>query len=244
MSTSEARIQANQKNAAHSTGPKTEAGKERSRQNSLKHGLTGAGVVLPEADAAEVARRTVVFADELMSIGEFGQFLARSVALNSVRMERAADQQTAALSLRVRQVEADFVPPEGVDAEEAARLRAEAVRIAMLDPSKEAILGRRYEAAAERSFFRALKELRQMDRDMERQEATVKKEAKEAEASNIEAMMGSFFAAQKATQEMDEGFDALYEKLNIPLPDRPLNSAYLSPRGGEIDIPMSIGRGR
>src|SRR5947199_141090 len=57
MPASEARILANQANAKLSTGPRTAEGKERSRANALKHGLTGAGVVLPEADAAEVERR-------------------------------------------------------------------------------------------------------------------------------------------------------------------------------------------
>jgi hypothetical protein len=50
--TSEARIQANRQNALRSTGPKTEAGKERSRQNGLKHGLTGSGVVVAENEAS------------------------------------------------------------------------------------------------------------------------------------------------------------------------------------------------
>ncbi len=56
MPASEARILANQRNAQRSTGPKTPEGKEQSRRNALKHGLTGAGVVLPERDAAEVER--------------------------------------------------------------------------------------------------------------------------------------------------------------------------------------------
>ena len=50
MPVSEARLAANRKNALLSTGPKTEEGKEHYR-NSLKHGLTGAGVVIPDEDA-------------------------------------------------------------------------------------------------------------------------------------------------------------------------------------------------
>ena len=89
--------------------------RKRSRANALKHGLTGAGIVLPEADAAEVERRAAAFAAETNASGEIGQALARLAALNSVRIERGADQQTAALAEHVRRVEAEFVPPEGVD---------------------------------------------------------------------------------------------------------------------------------
>ena len=60
MPATEAQIRANQANARLG-GPKTEAGKARSRANSYKHGLTGAGVVLPIEESAEVERRFLVF---------------------------------------------------------------------------------------------------------------------------------------------------------------------------------------
>ncbi len=49
MSTS-AQIAANQKNAQHSTGPKTEAGRAASCLNNFRHGFTGAFTVLPSED--------------------------------------------------------------------------------------------------------------------------------------------------------------------------------------------------
>jgi hypothetical protein len=149
MSTSQARILANQANAKLSTGPKSPEGKERSRANSLKHGLTGAGIVMPAADAAEVQSRADAIAAETNASGVVGHSLARIAALNSVRIERGADQQAAALTEHVRRVEADFVPPEGADEAQAAQLLSEAIRIAMFDPSKEAALARKYQAAAE-----------------------------------------------------------------------------------------------
>ena len=48
MLVSEARREANRRNAARSTGPRTEAGKAASRRNALKHGLTGSTVDLGE----------------------------------------------------------------------------------------------------------------------------------------------------------------------------------------------------
>ena len=44
--TSSKQIEANQANAKRSTGPKTEAGKARSRMNSRKHGLTAEVIVV------------------------------------------------------------------------------------------------------------------------------------------------------------------------------------------------------
>src|SRR3954453_22835931 len=41
---------ANRRNARLSTGPKTEEGKSRSRENALKHGMAGAGGVMHGAD--------------------------------------------------------------------------------------------------------------------------------------------------------------------------------------------------
>ena len=214
MPASEARIRANQRNALLSTGPKTAEGKEKSRANSLKHGLTGSGVVMPEGDAAEVERRAVAFARELNAEGEVGHVLVRRAAINSVRMERAADQQSVALTQKIRQVDADFVAPEGVSEAEAAKLRSEAVRFAMLDTSKEATLARKYENAAERAFFRCLKELQRRDRE-------AKVAAKAESDQQVEAMMGSYLQAARSLAAEDAAFDDLYERENARQPFEP-----------------------
>ena len=238
--TSAARIAANRANALKSKGPTTAGGKEQSRRNALKHGMTGAGVVLPNEDAAEVERRFAAFQSELQPSGEVGEALVRRAAVCSVRMDRGVAQETAALSERVRQAEADFVAPEGVEPEEAARLRAEAGRRAMFDPSKEASLARKYEAAAERGFFRALKELRQLEKAAD--------PAIQAEASRRE--LASFLSDQK----MGEEFDAMYEaavaedpSLADPFParlTRPVAPAHSPTFQGRVDVPFTIGRAR
>jgi len=48
--TPDERTARNRANAAHSTGPKTEAGKQHSCLNALRHGLTGHTIILPKED--------------------------------------------------------------------------------------------------------------------------------------------------------------------------------------------------
>ncbi len=108
MSTSEARLIANRKNALRSTGPRTPEGKGRSRANGLKHGLAGEGLVLPEGDAAEVARRTGALEAEMRPRTELGRILVGRVAFLSVRLERSERHEMAAVAGNVRNAEADF----------------------------------------------------------------------------------------------------------------------------------------
>jgi hypothetical protein len=243
MAASEARILANRQNASRSTGPRTAEGKERSRGNALKHGLTGAGVVLPNEDAAEVDRRFSAFQDELKPSGEVGRALVQRAALLSVRMERCVSQETATLSVRVRRAEADFVAPEGLDGREVARLRAEEGCRAMFDPSKEATLARKYEAAAERGFFRALKELRQL-------EARAREDDPALQAEAYRDQLGSFLSHEKMDAEFDEMWaasEAEELRLAVPLPSRgplPASKTKFSPLGDSFELPITIGRPR
>ncbi|MEO7145146.1 MAG: hypothetical protein ABI165_16740, partial [Bryobacteraceae bacterium] len=48
--TSAAQLDANRANAQFSTGPKTEAGKDASKNNAFKHGLTSKQIVLRSED--------------------------------------------------------------------------------------------------------------------------------------------------------------------------------------------------
>src|SRR5579859_6701436 len=58
------RIAINLANAAHSTGPRTESGKQRSSLNATKHGLTAQTVVLPSEDSAQYEAHRLQFFDE------------------------------------------------------------------------------------------------------------------------------------------------------------------------------------
>jgi hypothetical protein len=79
---SQAKIEANRRNAQKSTGPKTAEGKDKVRLNALKHGLTAATVVLPHEDAEAYQERKEAWTRELNPPGELGRYLAeRAVRL-------------------------------------------------------------------------------------------------------------------------------------------------------------------
>ena len=95
MPASAARIEANRRNAQHSTGPKTEAGKAVSRANALKHGLAGAGVVRPDAEADLVARRAAAWKVTFGPEDDYEDWLVDQLALASARIDRCAELDRA-----------------------------------------------------------------------------------------------------------------------------------------------------
>src|ERR1700679_1061329 len=117
MRTSQARILANKATRLHSTGPRTAEGKARSRCNGLKHGLTGAGVVLSPEDIDEVDRRHEALQAELGPKTCIGEIMVRHLATLSVRMERGASQESFALAVRVRHAAENFDEARIVEAD-------------------------------------------------------------------------------------------------------------------------------
>jgi hypothetical protein len=235
---SEAQIRANQANAARSKGPTSPEGKQASAANSLKHGLT-ARKLIPQREAEEVERRYIAFCEELQPSGELGIALVRQAATMSVRTERCFEHENAMLTERVRKVDAEFVAPEGVDEATAARLRHEACSRAMFDPSKEASLARKYEGAAQRAFFRALAELRR-----------VEKAAKAAEEKELDEQLGSFLPpevkgdlASMSDEEFGRFCAQVSSKLEVPSPNR-VDPVDFSGLAGRVDVPFSIGKPR
>jgi hypothetical protein len=108
MPASEARILANRANCLKSKGPSSPEGRRIAARNSLKHGLAGRGIVLPESDAAEVERRNTVLQAEMAPATEMGQVLVHRLAMLSVRMEKGAKHASACSARRVRHAAEDF----------------------------------------------------------------------------------------------------------------------------------------
>jgi hypothetical protein len=129
MPTSEARIKSNQMNSKRSTGPVSESGKRRSRMNGLKHGLTGAGIVLAEQDVSEVELRNADLQAEFDPKSPMGKILVHRMATLSVRMERSEKQETAATARRVLHAVDDFNQGRLDDADRLLDLLGEEPRI-------------------------------------------------------------------------------------------------------------------
>jgi hypothetical protein len=108
MPASVAQIAANRRNSQLSTGPKTDEGKEKSRRNALKHGLTGEGVALPDEDAAEVADRFQAIESELQPSGVASRLALRRFAYLSVRLERCERAETAHYAKKIRHADDEF----------------------------------------------------------------------------------------------------------------------------------------
>ena len=89
MIISEARIAANRRNALNSSGPKTEAGKARSRANALTHGLTSTIVPHPENDCQIVQARARDWAESFGSQEGFEGWVADQVAGLTWKIDRA-----------------------------------------------------------------------------------------------------------------------------------------------------------
>lgn len=98
MST-EARRLASQANGRLSKGPKTKEGKERSRQNALKHGLT-ARVVVPPDDREALEERIAIWTHAANPADEIEDYLLERAAWASVRLDRCARKEMAAVRKR------------------------------------------------------------------------------------------------------------------------------------------------
>ena len=97
--TSQKQIEANRRNALFSTGPRTEEGKQQSRQNAFKHGMTAETVIVGTEDAAAYA----VFEQEIFAENDPQTALERELVLRITsllwRLRRASLIETGLLAL-------------------------------------------------------------------------------------------------------------------------------------------------
>jgi len=93
MKITEKQIAANRRNAAHSTGPRTEEGKKIASQNALKHGLLAREVVVSVGDGAENSQEfdamLLDLKDHFAPQGVLEEMLVEKIAVAYWRLRRA-----------------------------------------------------------------------------------------------------------------------------------------------------------
>lgn len=140
-----AQIIANRDNAQHSTGPKTGPGKAASSQNATRHGLSSAHfAILPNEDPAQYDQLHQSLTAEFEPTTDHERFLVELMAKSKFKLYRIERLESAALD----EILAD--PTAGPDAQILTTLKAGNNVLDKLH---------RYQAAAERSYYKAHREL-------------------------------------------------------------------------------------
>jgi hypothetical protein len=119
MTTSTASLETTRRD--QTSGDRPASGREISRRNSMTHGLSGSGKVIPAEDLAEVERRASAYVRGLGVQTDIGRDLARQMAVMAVRMDRCASHETIAIAHMCRHA---IDRHDDAREEEAARLLA------------------------------------------------------------------------------------------------------------------------
>src|SRR5215510_15139329 len=101
---SEKQIIANQQNAKHSTGPRTESGKRRARRNAVRHGLTAETVIVSLEDAADYsAFERAIKSDYSPQTAIEGQLVSRLASL-LWRLRRTVIVESGLLNIQAEKI--------------------------------------------------------------------------------------------------------------------------------------------
>jgi len=92
------RANTNRKNSEHSTGPRTDAGKQRSSQNALSHGLTCRTAVLPTENQEAYEQHCRNFRDQYKPANTTETQLVQELADTSWRLNRIPLLETSLIT--------------------------------------------------------------------------------------------------------------------------------------------------
>jgi hypothetical protein len=156
-----AQIRANRENAQRSTGPRTEASKQTTRLNALKHGLAATLLVLSDEDATKFdALRAQLIAD-YEPAGETERMLVEELTQSWFRLQRARAHETRVLDDSIQHDDA-------------------------YNPLFMNVL--RYSTAAQRGFHQAHRELRAVQAERRKLEQSGQAQPQAAEKEKVMAV--------------------------------------------------------
>jgi len=175
--TSVAQLNANRLNAQRSTGPRTEAGKANSRFNALTYGLEARSRVIPGEDPAQFESLAAAYHSQFNPVGPLEDFLVESIVAadwNRRRYTLIEAQLYRALMSAARRRLDDPTNPDPIS-ELAAVFGDDVIGAKILQSAFRQL------ASAERSYFRALTQLRRAQNERRAEEQAEQAEV-EAEA--------------------------------------------------------------
>ena len=143
------RAAVNRANAQKSTGPKTEQGKAASSQNAFKHGLYSKALLIPGEDPAKFEACRADLAAEHRPVGVTEEILVDEIAQHYWRMKRYR-------ALEVQMYKAKSEDENGVALDVDNWVKC--IDLGLFTSIQRAL------NSAERSFYRALKTLREMQK--------------------------------------------------------------------------------
>ena len=156
-------IASNRQNSTLSTGPRTEAGKIASSKNAISHGLSGADPVLAYENRADYEKLVEDYTNEYEPDTIHQTFLVSQLAGARWRLNRIQRIENAALDLIIAG------PGELTDTPDHK------IAQRMLDSGGDPLPRlERYRASIERSYHRAVKELRMAQKQQIQDEARLR----------------------------------------------------------------------
>ena len=162
-----AQIAANRANALKSTGPRTAEGKQRSSLSALKHGLTAHTLVLPHEDTLGYGQLRESMYNQYQPATEQECMVVDQLTASWWRTIRVRQIETDMLDLQIRTLTDQYPDKENTQATDRQAL---AVRF-VTESERDFVNFMRYDAAIERSFYRALNTLEKLQAARRRQEA-------------------------------------------------------------------------
>ncbi len=208
---------ANRENAQSSTGPRTAPGKTASAANATKHGLSSAFTVLPNEDLDEYDEVLNGFMEEFDPHGYHETFLVHEMI------------QARWRTLRIHRLESSYLSQTQLDDPSADPDQA---ILASMAAKGTDILNApaRYAAAAQRTYYKAHKELREGRRSAIQQETADHRrglaDVERALSNYINAPLPRLLPHHATRPDIHEEseFESLYE--TNPIPSAPLGSQH------------------
>ncbi len=165
MLVSQSKLEANRRNARRSTGPRTREGKARSAMNAVKHGMCAASVCVRGEESATFEAMLGQLLEEHRPRTGTAFALVYRLALATWNLRRLAEAETQLIDEHTlrhfpRQpvMNAPPPPPPAVVPIGEAMLR-------LVSPDSKYGLLQLYQSRLERQFYRALSELRRIQKD-------------------------------------------------------------------------------